>query len=364
MRFVISLIFLLTSNNLALGWGFFAHQRINRLAVFTLPPEMITFYKRNIVYLTENSVNPDRRRYAVEGEAERHYIDIDIYGDSAIYKMPRFWKDAVAKYTEDTLRAYGINPWQVAKIKDQLTYAFRNMNAREILRISADMGHYIADGNVPLHTTHNYNGQYSGQYGIHGFWESRLPELYSDNYDFFVGKAEFVKNPQIRAWQATTAAHLALDSVFGFEKQLTASFSEDKKFGYEERNGITTRVYSKEFSKAYHEMLNGQVEKRMKASIKMVGDFWYTCWVDAGQPNLNVLLDFKFDEKDIEQLQKENEEWKKKTFEARPEASLQNCLKDHPDHHSKDFMHIDCCGHHDFFTLRMQVMEQFLTKED
>ncbi|CAM3417004.1 hypothetical protein POKO110462_01785 [Pontibacter korlensis] len=57
-------------------WGFFAHQRINRLAVFALPPEMVGFYKKHIRYITENAVNPDRRRYAVEGEAPRHYIDL------------------------------------------------------------------------------------------------------------------------------------------------------------------------------------------------------------------------------------------------------------------------------------------------
>ncbi len=358
------LVFLFAFINIqsGFGWGFFSHQRINRLAVFTLPSEMIPFYKKNIVYLTENSINPDRRRYAVDGEAEKHYIDIDIYGDSALYKMPRNWNDAVNKYTEDTLRAYGINPWHVARIKKQLTFAFKNMNAKEILRISADMGHYIADGNVPLHTTHNYNGQYSNQYGIHGFWESRLPELFSDNYDFFVGKAEYVKNPQLRAWQSITAAHLALDSVLGFEKELTAQFESDKKFGFEERNGITTRVYSKDFSKAYHEMLNGQVERRMKASIKMVGDFWFSCWVDAGQPNLDLLLDFKFTKQDMEEMQRENEEWKKKTREARPEASLYDCKKDHTDHHNKDLMHIDCCGHHDFFTMRLQVVEQYMKK--
>jgi len=341
MRFFVFIFIYIFIFKSSFAWGFFAHQRINRLAVFTLPPPMISFYKLNIVYLTENSVNPDRRRYAVEGEAERHYIDIDIYGDSAIHTMPRYWKQAVAKYTEDTLRAYGINPWHVAKIKEQLTYAFKNNDAREILRVSADMGHYIADGNVPLHTTHNYNGQYSGQYGIHGFWESRLPELYSDKYDFFVGKARYINNPQLAAWDATKAAHLALDSVFKFEKQLTTSFPDDKKFGFEERNGITTRVYSKEFSSAYHQMLNGQVEKRMKASIKMTGDFWYTCWVDAGQPNLDALLDFKFSKEDMEQMQKENEEWQKKKLDVRQESSLRNCEKDIPE--GKVNRHLNCC---------------------
>jgi hypothetical protein len=59
-----------------LPWGFYAHRKINRLAVFSLPPEMIGLYKANIDYLTENAVNPDRRRYAVDGEAPRHYIDL------------------------------------------------------------------------------------------------------------------------------------------------------------------------------------------------------------------------------------------------------------------------------------------------
>jgi hypothetical protein len=65
-------------------WGFFAHKKINRLAVFTLPATMAGFYKKNLEYITEAAVNPDRRRYAIPEEAPRHYIDLDDYGDSAI----------------------------------------------------------------------------------------------------------------------------------------------------------------------------------------------------------------------------------------------------------------------------------------
>ena len=43
------------------SWGFFAHKKINRLAVFTLPVEMVSFYKKNIRYIEESAVNPDRR---------------------------------------------------------------------------------------------------------------------------------------------------------------------------------------------------------------------------------------------------------------------------------------------------------------
>ncbi|MEP2508359.1 MAG: S1/P1 Nuclease, partial [Reichenbachiella sp.] len=137
-------------------WGFFAHRRINRLAVFTIPPELMGFYKKHIVYLTENAINPDQRRYAVDNEAPRHYIDLDIYGDSALQVVPHNWFDAVEKYTEDTLQAYGIVPWHITLMKYQLTKAFEERDLDRILRYSADIGHYIGDSNVPLHTTENY----------------------------------------------------------------------------------------------------------------------------------------------------------------------------------------------------------------
>ena len=90
----------------AFTWGFFAHKKINQLAVFTLPPEMISFYKKNIDYLTTHAVDPDRRRYSNPDEAPRHYIDIDHYGQHPFDSVPQHWKDAVKKFTEDTLKAY------------------------------------------------------------------------------------------------------------------------------------------------------------------------------------------------------------------------------------------------------------------
>jgi hypothetical protein len=283
------------------AWGFFAHRRINRLAVFSLPLEMIGFFKENIQFITENAVNPDRRRYAVEGEAEKHFIDADVYGDSAIYKLPRYWEQAVEIYGEDSLRAYGIGPWNVHRVKMDLTAAFSRKDVKAILRLAADLGHYIGDINVPLHTTENYNGQLTGQYGIHGFWESRIPELLSDKYDFFVGKATYLPNPQLTAWDAVIQAHNALDSVFRFERELTQKFNDDKKYSFIDRGNITTKTYSQEFTTAYSDLLSGQVERQMRKSVKMTADFWYTAWVDAGQPNLNELLKNPVPEIDLQE---------------------------------------------------------------
>ena len=267
-------------------WGFYAHSLINRQAVFSLPPEMIQFYKPHIEFITEKAVNPDKRRYAVVGEAEKHFIDLDNYGDSALLRLPKYWPEALEKFSEDSLRENGIGPWSAYLTMLSLTKAFEQKNSAAILRLSADLGHYLGDLNVPLHTTKNYNGQLTGQEGIHGFWESRIPELMAIHYSLWVGKAEYVEKPQLAIWEAVANAHSQVDSVLKIEKRLTEDFPEDQKYSYEERNKLTVRVYSREFTEAYALALDRQVERQMKRSIKMIADFWFTAWVNAGQPDL------------------------------------------------------------------------------
>jgi hypothetical protein len=274
------------------GWGFYGHRQINRMAVFTLPAEMIVFYKKNLHYITEASVNADRRRFLVVGEAPRHYIDIDRYGDSAVFKLPRSWTQAVARYPEDTLKRHGILPWHVVSVYYSLRDAFLVGDPDKILRLSADLGHYIADAHVPLHTTKNYNGQYTGQEGIHAFWESRVPELFANEYNFFVDKAEYVSNPQQAIWRAIVRSHLALDTVLSEERSLSEKFRE-RKYAFETKGRQTVKVYSREFSDAYHRRLNGMVERQMRAAVKMIGNFWYSAWLDAGQPDLKKFLSYK-----------------------------------------------------------------------
>lgn len=270
-------------------WGFYAHSLINRMAIFSLPPEMIGFYKPHTQYIGDNAVNPDRRRYAVKGEAEKHFIDLDHYGDSALQILPMYWPEAIQKISEDSLRANGIGPWSAYLTFLSLTKAFEDKNPTAILRLSADLGHYLADLNVPLHTTKNYNGQLTGQNGIHGFWESRVPELMSEDYSLWIGQASYVSKPQVALWETVAQVHQQVDSVLTFEKKLTNSFSTDQKFSFEERNGLTVRVYSREFTGAYARALDNQIERQMKASIRMVANFWYTAWINAGQPNLNKI---------------------------------------------------------------------------
>lgn len=290
-------------------WGFYAHKKINRLAVFTLPAEMIGFYKANLHYIEETSVNPDRRRYAVEGEAARHYLDADHYGDHPFDSLPRRWDEAVHRFGRDSLEAHGILPWHLFVMYLRLRDAFLIRDPSHILKVSAELGHYVADAHVPLHTTRNYNGQLTGQEGIHGFWESRLPELFSGQFDFFVGRATYVPHPQEAVWKVVEDAHAMVDRVLTEERELSRRF-RGRRFSFETRGATTAKVYAVEYARAYHRKLDGMVEKQMRASIKMTGDLWYTAWVDAGQPDLNALIGYQPTPAELEQRRAELQQWK------------------------------------------------------
>lgn len=293
------------------AWGFFAHKEINKIAVFTLPQDnsLFEFYKININYIYEHAVDPDKRRYANKYEAARHYIDMDRYGNNPFDSLPRNWYKAAAKYSEDTLNAHGIVPWHLSIILNQLTESFKEENLDKILHYSADLGHYVGDAHVPLHTTRNYNGQLTHQHGIHGFWESRLPELFHDNYDFFVGKAKYLKKPEDIIWKTIEESFAAKDSVLDFEKKLHHNFPQDKKYSFESRGATTMKVYSENYSKQYETLLNGMVERRMRKAIIVTGSFWYTAWVNAGKPNLSRLYNVSLSEQRKKEIAEEDKMW-------------------------------------------------------
>lgn len=273
-------------------WGFFAHRLINYYAVFLLPPEMMALYKKNIQFINDHAVDPDKRRYAVNGEAPRHFIDMDRYGPPPYDRLPRNWKDAVARYSADSLNAHGIVPWWIQVMLQRLTRAFRDSDQVKILKISAELGHYIADAHVPLHACSNYNGQLTNQHGIHGFWESRVPELLAEKqWDFLLGRAVYIRNPLDFTWKRVLESASQADSVLMLERQLSRGFPAERKYAYESRSGVMARQYSGEYTIAYDALLNDMVERRLRQSIFAVASFWYTAWVDAGRPDLSRFSD-------------------------------------------------------------------------
>jgi hypothetical protein len=296
-------------------WGFFAHKMINYQAVFLLPPEMIAFYKPNIEFISEHAVDPDKRRYAVTEEGPRHYIDIDRYEGTEI---PRTWTKAVEKFSVDTLNVHGIVPWWIQIMLARLTKAFKEKNVNAILKLSAETGHYLGDAHVPLHTSSNHNGQLTSQHGIHGFWESRLPELFAENeWDIYNGKAIYIKSPLDFTWQRIEESSRASDSVLRFEKMLNNKYTPHTKYAFENRNGAIIKQYSRAYCEAYNEMLNGMVERRLGQSVFAVASFWYTAWVNAGQPDLKKLTRKELSEEEQEDFSKLETTWRNEKIKGR-----------------------------------------------
>ena len=215
MRIRIICVFILAAGMVlpksAFSWGFYSHRVINRHAVFCLPPGMIGFYKKHIEYITEHSVDPDKISRVDPDEAPRHYIDMEYFGNPD--EIPVYWKQAVQKYGEDSLKKCGVLPWHISTMLFRLTEAFKEQDAFRILLLSARLGHYVADATMPLHTTKYYNGRTPEERGIHAFWETRIPELIASEFSFFLGNAAYIDNGQIRAWELVHKTHAQVDTV-------------------------------------------------------------------------------------------------------------------------------------------------------
>ena len=183
---------------------------------------------------------------------------------------------------------YGILPYHLVESQKKLTSAFASMNIDEIMRRAGEMGHYISDAHVPLHTTENYNGQLTGQDGIHAFWESRLPELFAEaEYDFWVGKCEYIDDKEKYFWSIVASSHSKVEDVLSKEKHLSQRFPRDQQYCFDMRLERVQRLECEEYAKAYQRELNGMVEVQMQKAIQAVGTSWFTAWVDAGKPQLN-----------------------------------------------------------------------------
>jgi hypothetical protein len=281
---------------------------------------MLIFYKPHINFLSEHATDPDKRRYAVAEEGPRHYIDLDRYGTYPFDSLPRKWDKAVEKYTIDSVNNHGIVPWWILTMQWRLTEAFKKKNPAVILKLSAEIGHYISDAHVPLHACSNHNGQYTNQRGIHGFWESRLPELLAEKeWSFFIGKAYYITDKEKFTWKRILESAAASDSVLLFERKLNETFPPDQKYAFEERNGKILKQYSSAYAIAYDKMLDGMAERRMRGSIEAIACFWLTAWIDAGQPDLSALVNTEFSAEELVEFEKLNMAWRTNKMIGRKE---------------------------------------------
>ncbi|MBS1610819.1 MAG: hypothetical protein JSS70_19100 [Bacteroidetes bacterium] len=289
---IATLFFIVT---ICCSWGFLVHRTVNQLAIYQLPKSMRPFFYEYKDSIARNAPRPDQRRSMDATEAPKHFIDIEAFGDSAEWKMPVNWDDAVKKYGKDSLIKYGTLPYQVMVVKNRLTEAFKAGNRDSILFYATDLGHYIGDAHVPLHTALNYDGQLTNQRGIHDLWETSVPEAVLEQYNLRSRhEATYLANPEEAIWKTIRKTHALLNEMFAVEKEVSKDFTDSTKYFTEFRWGKDRRFYTRAFAIEYNKRLGKSINEQLLRSADQIADFWYTAWIDAGRPDLSPILPVPF----------------------------------------------------------------------
>ena len=275
------------------GWGVWAHNRINRGAVLAQSGSLGTFLYNHADYITEESSIPDVRKHDFNDRAEgaRHYLDVERFKLGGIDSFPPTMKDAVAKYGADSLQKFGTLPWTIIGMTRQLTEAFKNGNKGEILFLCADLGHYIGDAHMPLHTSINHDGQLTGQQGVHAMWEAEIPEMFGAEFNLFAGHADYIVNVDHAVWDVVASSHRMADTLLGVEAATHQGKTDADLYvlgtdGKKKLNRYGQPIHNPKYLAEYYRHLNGMVERQMRVAMRFTADIWYTAWVNAGKPDL------------------------------------------------------------------------------
>jgi len=166
-------------------------------------------------------------------------------------------------------------------VLERLELAFRNYREMKQKKQKTDviegniifymgwLGHYVADGSQPLHTTINYDGWveanpngYTTQHGIHAEFETDFVNRVVSSPSTFaalVNPPQRVADPFNDYMKYLWASHALVPQVYEFEKV--------KGF---DGTGTTDSVKF--------------LEQRLAAGAQMLVDLWYTAWLHSGEP--------------------------------------------------------------------------------
>lgn len=263
----------------ASAWGFEAHKFIADRMVELLPPELKPLFEKRRAFIVERSVDPDLwRNVGWEEEPPNHFLDMDYgaFGPYPFDALPRDYTAAVQKFGKDVVHTQGLLPWRTAEFYGNLQREFASLKRQpapgyavdNIVLHAAILAHYVSDGHVPLHAVVNYNGQATGQDGLHSRWESELFERNRQSIVAKPGPLTAVSNPRDFMFEVLLASNRAAANVFESDRQATAGreFYDD---GYFEAFGKGTLP---------------TLERRLNDSITAVASMIVSAWEQAGKP--------------------------------------------------------------------------------
>ncbi|NQV38848.1 MAG: hypothetical protein HQ509_12685 [Candidatus Marinimicrobia bacterium] len=280
MRVIRIILLTLTLGALLQGWGFQTHHRINRTAAQSINGPFGEFLFAYQDSLAAHAPDPDLWRKKDSSEGYRHYMDADYYSAYPFDDIPRDYEDALKKYSADSLRSWGIAPWHIIYLCDSLTNLFQQNQWEESIILMAAIGHYIADTHMPLHTVANYNGQNTGNKGVHFRWESQLVNNYIEiiEPDQPVGGLSVPSNEVFNIIIESFSSHATILDADSYARENLSESEKDTLESYDD--GEFLKLY---LPKLYEK--SGELaQERLNKAARRVASFWLTSWIRAGKP--------------------------------------------------------------------------------
>jgi len=266
---VLALLTLLPS--LAHAYGSSVHRMVNRSATTHLPATFQGF-SQWVGDLEDFSTAPDERKCCVPGESIKHYIDIDDYPEFFTGTLPHSYAEMVAQYGQFRVEDNGTVPWAILASYQDLVATFEHQDWELAVVSAADLGHYVADSHNPMHLTMNYNGQLTGQYGIHSRHESEMTSRHLAALEPAPGTVTLITDPLEAAFAWIDEVYPGVDQILAADLVATAA-----------AGGSTS-------SNTYYDRLWLEVGDETTAWIRdaslTLASLWYSAWVEAGSPPL------------------------------------------------------------------------------
>ncbi len=258
---------------ICLAWGNAGHYKINSKAALSFNQEMSQFQEWSAT-LANYASEADYRKSTDPTESPKHYIDIDNYPEfNSTGRIPQTLDSAIMIYGSGFVYDQGVLPWAILTTFDSLTACFERMNWDKGVLFAADLGHYIADGHMPLHITRNYNGQYSGNRGIHSRYESTMINAFGSQINYNGVPIGEIQDPGQYVFDFLYTNYTYVDSVLDAD-----NYAQGISGG---------NTYSSAYKQALWEKTSGFTTMLFKNASHALAEMMYTAWLKAGSPQMS-----------------------------------------------------------------------------